>query len=878
MSAAIARNAPCPCGSGRRYKECHGALAADATDRGREEPPRDEQLPFGQGENHHTEASLRRLLADEPENVAAWNRLGELLMTVDVKAANDAWWRALSLDPENAEASFHLGNRNREHGEHMAALIHYERALRGAPKHPALLNNVGLSHLAIGSMARAEESFRAALAIEPQQTAALTNLAQMLLRLARYDEAVALLARVGPDVPASLVSLRAQAEQRLREVSDAPAGTIEALLREAERSFARGEHAEAKTAWRNALAIDPGHPEALFHLGNRERESGEHVQAIARYEQALARAPGHAGVLNNLGLALEATGETARAEACYREVLATDPQHAHALANLANLLSARDAAGETVAVYDRLFAVRGDLPAAVWIRRAMAQNQAQDIAGAIESYREAARLAPDDMQVQLHLGTLYIQRRDYGNSELALRRALELDPGNRYALSMLAYARQQRCAWDGLAELFDEIRARLEDGADAETDFPVVPFAALAMPLSARAQLNAAQRWARTISRKPPPAPPAVHYAPGERLRVAFATSNLHDHPTMHLSLEFWEKIDRRRLDMYLYSLRRDDDNPFQRRARLAFEHFADVSQDSVAAISQRIREDRIGILIDRNGSTLNAREGIFPLRPAPIQVNCIGFPGTMGAPWYDYIFTDPYTVPEHLQRFYSERPLYMPHMAFPSDTTRLPPGPPPSRVACGLPESGFVFCCFSNPRKILPEIFTIWMRLLAAVRGSVLWLLNVSDDVAANLRREAAQAGVDPTRLVFAPVVPIGEHVARNAAADLFLDSFPYGAHTTANDALLAGLPVLTCAGETMVSRIAGSQLNAIGLPELIATSLADYEALALRLATHPEELAALRHRLAVNRASSPLFDMARYARDFEDAMHRIWAAPAES
>ena len=182
----------------------------------------------------------------------------------------------------------------------------------------------------------------------------------------------------------------------------------------------------------------------------------------------------------------------------------------------------------------------------------MAQNQAQNIGGSIESYREAARLAPDEMQVQLHLGTLYIQRGEYENGELALRRALELDPGNRYALSMLAHARQQRCAWDGLAELLDEIRARLEDDADAETDFPVAPFAALAMPLSARAELNAAKRWARFVSRGPLPAPPAVRYAPGERLRVAFATWNLRHHPTMHLSLEFWEKIDRRRLDMYL--------------------------------------------------------------------------------------------------------------------------------------------------------------------------------------------------------------------------------------------------------------------------------------------------------------------------------------
>jgi predicted O-linked N-acetylglucosamine transferase (SPINDLY family) len=271
-------------------------------------------------------------------------------------------------------------------------------------------------------------------------------------------------------------------------------------------------------------------------------------------------------------------------------------------------------------------------------------------------------------------------------------------------------------------------------------------------------------------------------------------------------------------------------------------------------------------------GYTIHAREGIFSLRPAPLQINCIGFPGTLGAQWYDYIFTDRFSLPESLQGFYTERALYMPHMAFPSDTTRLPPGPAPTRAACGLPEQGLVFCCFNNSFKILPEVFAIWMRLLRALPGSVLWLLETSSEAKANLRREAAAAGVAAQRLIFAPRVGVGEHVARNAAADLFLDTFPYGAHTTANDALLAGLPLLTCVGETLASRIAGSQLQAIGLSELITTNFADYEALALKLATDAPLLASFRHRLAANRRSSPLFDMARYARDFEDTMLRIW------
>jgi predicted O-linked N-acetylglucosamine transferase (SPINDLY family) len=214
-----------------------------------------------------------------------------------------------------------------------------------------------------------------------------------------------------------------------------------------------------------------------------------------------------------------------------------------------------------------------------------------------------------------------------------------------------------------------------------------------------------------------------------------------------------------------------------------------------------------------------------------------------------------------------------MPHMAFPSDTTRLPPGPPPSRAACGLPEKAFVFCCFNTSYKILPEVFAIWMRLLEAVPGSVLWLLDTRPEAKANLHREAQRARVDPARLIFAPFVPAGEHVARNAAADLFLDTYPYGAHTTANDALLGGLPVLTCAGETLVSRIAGSQLRVIGLSELVTTNFADYEALALELASRPDLLGGYRRRIAANRDTTPLFDMVRYARDFEDAMERVWS-----
>jgi predicted O-linked N-acetylglucosamine transferase (SPINDLY family) len=506
-----------------------------------------------------------------------------------------------------------------------------------------------------------------------------------------------------------------------------------------------------------------------------------------------------------------------------------------------------------------------------WVRRALEQMRKRNYPGAEASFREAARLAPDDARIHSDIATLCIMQGRHDDAEEPLERALALDPEHAYALVVLTHVRQRHCAWSGLSELHQRIRGLLDRGGDPRYQFSAFPV--LAMPVTAQQQLVAAQCNAAIFAPEVLPPRPRVSVAPGERLRVAFVTANFLDHPTLHLSLEFWERIDRSRLEMFAYSLRPAGDSPLVARARSAFEHFTDVSARSEEEIAARIRADRIGILFDRNGYTTHARERIFALRPAPIQVNCIGFPGTLGAPWYDYVFADRFSLPDRLQPFFTERPLYMPHMTFPSDTTRLPPGPPPSRIACGLPESAFVFCCFNNAYKILPDVFAIWMRLLAAASGSVLWLLETGDQAKANLRREAAAAGIDPARLLFAPRVGFGEHVARNAAADLFVDTYPYGAHTTANDALLAGLPLVTLAGETMVSRIAGSQLNAIGLPELATESFERYEALALELVLRPELLLGYRNRLAANRGMHPLFDMTRYARDFEDAMERVWA-----
>ena len=628
--------------------------------------------------------------------------------------------------------------------------------------------------------------------------------------------------------------------------------------------------AAAEDAWRQALELDPDNAEARFHLGNLYRERGAPREAIAEYERALALSPRHIGLLNNLGLALEAVGERDRAIECYRNALACAPNQPDALANLANALYDREDYFAAATAYDQLFAVRQDLDASVWTRRGVAQQSSGRAAAAEASFREAAAHAPETRHARI--GSTRLQQGRYADADAPLSRALELEPQHGYALTMLAHARQTRCAWDGLDSLFEKLEHLLAHNPGRRAR-AAPPFPLLAMPLSLQVQLKAATNWANEIGwkRAAEPATPRPAPVDGERLRIGFVSADFRGHAVAMLMTEFWERLDRGRFETFAYGIMPEDSGPIGQRIRKAFEHFADVSSDSAAAIAERIRDDRIAILFDLNGFTGDARAEIFAMRPASIQINMIGHPGTLGAEWYDYILVDRFLAPPAMQPYFTERFLEMPNALFPCDTTRAPKGPPPMRAECGLPEQGFVFCCFNGSYKILPPVFATWMRLLHAVPGSVLWLAETHTEATANLLREAERAGIASERLVFAPRVSSSEHIARCAVADLFLDTAPYGAGATANDALLAGLPIVTCAGDTLVSRICGSQLHAIGLPELVTTSLADYEALALRLAQHPSELAALRARLAANRSTTPLFDIARYTRDFEQLMLQL-------
>jgi predicted O-linked N-acetylglucosamine transferase (SPINDLY family) len=356
----------------------------------------------------------------------------------------------------------------------------------------------------------------------------------------------------------------------------------------------------------------------------------------------------------------------------------------------------------------------------------------------------------------------------------------------------------------------------------------------------------------------------------GRRLRVGYLSNDFHQHATAMLVAQVFELHDRERFEVRLYSYGASDGSPMRARLEQAGDAFVDITGLSDLEAARLIRDDRIDLLVDLKGHTLNARTAIMAMRPAPVQVAYLGFPGTMGADFIDYVITDPVVTPAAMADGFSEKLAWMPDCYQPNDRRRQA-DPPPTRAACGLPEQGFVFCCFNQTYKIRPELFDVWCRLLAATPGSVLWLLNSNPQAGANLKREAAARGVDPARIVFAPLVPSHRNLARLAHADLFLDTLPVNAHTTASDALWSGVPLVTCPGDTFVGRVAASLLHAVGLPGLVADDLTQYESLARSLAADPARIAALKAHLRAARDTAPLFDSARTTRSLEDLYLRM-------
>ncbi len=741
----------------------------------------------------------------------------------------------------------------------------YEQALRGDPRNADALHLLGLVLIERGEADKGFQLLRRAVAHAPRSVEALNNLAVELCRAGRPAEALGVFDRLLA-LDGALPGVHFNHARALRDT---------------------GRRADALAAYDRALRLDPGHVAALADRGSVLAELGRFGDALAGFDAALLAAshaaafptPADAAIHRNRGNALHALDRSAEAVAAFDAALAARPGDAPSLHARGTVLVALGRLPEASTSYEEALALRPD-DADLHADLGNVLRALQGAHASLDRYDRALALRPGFPAALDGRGLALLDLGRAPEAAEAFAALLAADPDYPYARGRLLHARQSCADWSGHEALSRDIRERVARGERAD-----VPFLFLAHGADADLQLRCAAAY--VADKHPAPAPEAVPIsrapafepapifgrAPSGRIRVAYLSGDFRTHPVSFLMAGVFEHHDRARFETVGVSFRPPEDSETGRRVARAFDRFVDVSAHTDAAVAALMREAGIDIAVDLMGHTANSRTGILARRAAPVQVNYLGYPGTMGAGYIDAIIADDFVVPPGSERFYAERVVRLPHCFQANDAERRA-GPTPSRAACGLPDAGLVVCAFNNTPKINPASFAAAMRLLAAVPGSVLWLLAESPDARAHLAAAAGAHGIAAGRLVFAPRVAYPAHLARLRLADLFLDSFPFNGGTTVSDALWAGVPVVTCAGEAFASRMAGSLLRAAGLPDLVAADLAAAEVLARRLGGDAAAREAIRDRLARARTASPLFDTALFCRHLEAAFATLHAA----
>jgi protein O-GlcNAc transferase len=763
-----------------------------------------------QGDLAGAERMFRHEIKLRPDDPAGHNNLGSVLQQQGRPAdAIAAHRHALKLKPNYAEAYFALGNAFRQQGNFEDAVASYRSAIAAKRGYAEAHNNLGILLQLQGRLDQAALAFGEAIAQRPAYAEAQFNLGTVLHQQHDLDAAEAAYRRV----------------IALHPGIAAGHNNLGTVLKD------HGRLDEALTVFDTAIRLQADYAEAFYNRATVLQQQGRLEQALADYGRAVQLRSDYADAVNNAGIVLQELGRAAEAIELYRQLLQRMPDHPDACNNLGTALLAENRPDEARGAFEQALAQRPDFPEAFY-NLGNAWRELGNLADAIAAYRSTLRLRPDHAD----------------------------------AFSQLVYHRAQACDWEEHEKDHEKLLDMVRRGVR------VPPFYLFSTPASAADQLRCAENWIAPIR---PPRQTVFYHKPvmqRERIRLGYLSGDFHQHATAQLIAELFERHDRGRFEVFGYSYGPDDHSPMRARLASAFDRLIDIRTLPHREAASRVHADGIDILIDLKGYTHQARPAISAWRPAPVQVSYLGFPATMGADFIDYIMVDPFVVPRSQQAFFSERLVHLPGCYQVNDSRREVASTPTSRQEWGLPAEGLVLCSFNNSYKISPAFFEIWMRLLGSVPGSVLWLLESNELIIGNLRLEAEKRGVDPARLIFAPLVPLAEHLGRHRHADLFLDTLPCNAHTTASDALWTGLPLLTCSGNTFAGRVAGSLLMAMGIPELVTGSLEQYERSALALARDPQRLIALRQKLEKDRDASALFDVPKLTANIEAAYVRMW------
>ena len=759
--------------------------------------------------------------------------------------AEDLYREILQQEPHNYQVLHRLATVLLIRMNCKEAVEMFERALKIDSSQPGVLNNYGLTLYDLKRFDDAIKSYNKAIDLNPDFVDAYYNRAHSLQQLKRYDEAIAGYGQVillKPDF-AEAYYYQGNALQRLKRYED------------------------AVLSYNKAIAFKPDYAEAYLNRGLALYDLKRYEDAVISHDMAIVLNPDYAEAYSNRGLVLYEMEKFDDAVQSYDKAVLLKPDYAEAYSNRSLALICLKRFDDAIIGYDRVIAINPDFAKTYFHKGHILQGLKRH-EDAVISYDKAIELNPDYAEAYFNRGNVFRELKKYEDAIQNYDLALARNPDGAGWFVELMHLKMFICDWSTYALHCDQLTVNIDRYKKASPPFAVLALIDLPSIHKEVAINHVAYTYpsSQVLSDIQKP-------ERGDKIRIGYFSTDFRNHAMAHLIAELFELHDRSRFQIIAFSLGPDGhDDGMRKRVAAAFDRFIDVTDKSDKEVALLSRELRVDIAVDLNGFTAGCRTGIFAMRAAPIQVNYMGFPGTMGAEYIDYILADPTLIPESSKSYYTEKIAYLPNSYQVNDSKRRIAEKMFTREELGLPKTGFVFYCFNNNFKITPYTFDRWMRIIQQVEGSVLWLFENNQFIAGNLQKEAERRGISKERLIFAKFMPPPLHLARQRLADLFLDTLPYNGHTTASDALWAGVPVLTCIGESFASRVAASLLNAIHLPELITKRYDEYEALAIELATHPEKLHDIKNRLAKNRLTTPLFDIKLFTHHIEAAYTEMY------
>ena len=779
-----------------------------------------------------------------PSYCEAWSNKSVPLVKLRLfLEASEACDKALILKPDYAEAHYNKGNVLNELKRFDEAIAHFDKALNLKPDYHEAWSNKGNVLNELKRFDEAIAHFDKALNLKPDYHEAWSNKGNVLNELKRFDEAIAHFDKA-IDLKPDYYDIWTNKGVTLHELK---------------------RYDEAIVSYDKALSLKPDYAEAWTNKGATLHELKRYDEAIVSYDKALDLKPDYYDTWTNRGLALHALKRYDEAIVSYDKALILRPDYAEAWANKGVTLHELKRFHEAIISYDKALSLKPDYYK-TWINRGMSLYELKRFDEAIISYDKALSLRPNHAEAWSDKGATFFELKRFDEAAAHYGEALSLKTSIDWVHGNLLHTKMRMCNWASFAEHLCDITKKVSIHKKI-----AIPFTLLSLTDDVALHKKCSEIYVQNRFPLNNTLGPIFKSAKKEKIRIGYFSADFKNHAVSILTAELFELHDKTRFEIIGLSLTRDDKSPMHLRLSQAFDQFINVSEISDLEVAKLSRDLKIDIAVDLGGYTASSRTGIFAYRAAPLQVSYIGYLGTMGAEYIDYLVADKTIIPDGSQQFYSEKIAYLPSYQA-NDRKRKISDKQFSKKELGLPEQGIVFCCFNNNFKILPEIFGTWMRILKATEGSVLFLYAENEWAETNLRKEATAQGINHERLIFARSLPPDEYLARYRACDLFLDTFPYNAGTTASDALWTGLPVLTLMGQSFASRMAASVLNSIGLPELISNTLEEYEAFAIELAMNPKKLSNIKLKLANNRLTTPLFDTPLFTKNLETAYTKIY------